>query len=415
VLSPGVHTQGLVLLAKEAHEDENKFLDIRVAELEIDNPPSVLCIGAAASAMNSLMETSWGSEFYRRVYMGLNYRLRNLGGGRFAERCRPTDIGFMMTNLCNARCVHCDIWKNKGKDDTPTPEQYRAVLAEIRSWLGPVYVFFSGGEALLRPDTAGLLGYASSIGLFAEILTHGFWDDQSRIEEIALANPARITVSLDGVGETHTLIRGRKNFFEKTSRTIDTLCRVRAEHRLRFVIRLKTVIMRQNLHDVANVAEFAASNQVEVFYQPVEQNYNTPEDPRWFESSENWPANAEDAVAAVRALIALKRRGLPIRNSGAQLEAMIPYFRNPDALRVAVQSHTAHLLRPVCSALTNVQIQPNGDVLACFSKPPVGNIKTARLREIWSGRPHWWRNGCCMDSRCSAAEKENLGLTAISY
>jgi MoaA/NifB/PqqE/SkfB family radical SAM enzyme len=31
-----------------------------------------------------------------------------------------------MTNLCNAKCVHCDIWKNKGKDDTPTVDQYKA-------------------------------------------------------------------------------------------------------------------------------------------------------------------------------------------------------------------------------------------------------------------------------------------------
>src|ERR1019366_6846922 len=159
------------------------------------------------------------SGAYRRVYMAANYRLRTLWGGRWADRCRPTDIGFLMTNLCNAKCVHCDIWKNKGKDDTPTVDQYKATLNDIRSWLGPVHVFFSGGEALLRPYTPEVLAHAASIGLFAEILTHGYWDDQSRIEKAALANPSRITVSLDGIGDTHTLIRGRENFFEKTNRT----------------------------------------------------------------------------------------------------------------------------------------------------------------------------------------------------
>ena len=91
-------------------------------------------------------------EAYRRAYTAANYRLRTLSGGRWADRCRPTDIGFLMTNLCNAKCVHCDIWKNKGKDDTPTVEQYKATLNDMRSWLGPVHVFFSGGEALLRPQ-----------------------------------------------------------------------------------------------------------------------------------------------------------------------------------------------------------------------------------------------------------------------
>jgi MoaA/NifB/PqqE/SkfB family radical SAM enzyme len=189
---------------------------------------------------------------------------------------------------------------------------------------------------------------------------------------------------------------------------------VRSEKNFGFVIRLKTVIMRQNLHDVANVAEYAARNQMEVFYQAIEQNYNTPEDPRWFETSENWPTDTESAITAVRGLTELKRKGLPIRNSFDQLDAMIPYFRNPDAMRIAIQSHTAHQKRALCSALTSIQVMPNGDVLSCYGMAPVGNIKTTPIREIWNQRPKWWRGGCCMERRCTTAEKENLGLTTIA-
>jgi len=352
-------------------------------------------------------------DAYRRAYTAANYRLRTFSGGRWADHCRPTDIGFLMTNLCNAKCVHCDIWKNKGKDDTPTIDQYKATLNDMRAWLGPVHVFFSGGEALLRPYTPEVLAHAASVGLFAEILTHGYWDDQSRIEKAALANPSRITVSLDGVGEAHTIIRGRESFFEKTTRTLETLKRLRAEKSLTYVIRLKTVVMRQNLHDVANVAQFAAQNGMEVFYQAVEQNYNTPEDSRWFEHSDNWPKDPSQAVNAVRGLIALKKQGLPIRNSFQQLETMIPYFLNPDAMRVSVQQHTAHLKHPVCSALTTIQVMPNGDVLACYGMPPVGNIKTTPIREIWNNRPKWWKGGCCLESRLTPAEAETRGLVMI--
>jgi MoaA/NifB/PqqE/SkfB family radical SAM enzyme len=347
------------------------------------------------------------------MHGGVNYRLRTFGGGRWADHCRPSDIGFLMTNLCNARCVHCDIWKNKGRDDTPTPEQYKTTLSELRAWLGPVHLFFSGGEALLRPYAAEVLAYAALIGLFAEILTHGYWDDQTPIESLALADPGRITVSLDGLGETHTKIRGREKFFEKTTRSIETLLRVRREKGLRFAIRLKTVIMEQNLHDVGNVARYAAEKGIEVFYQPVEQNYNTPEDPRWFEHSENWPKDAGRAVEAVRHLIALKREGLPVRNSFQQLDVMIPYFQNPDAMRVSVQSHTAHLKHPVCSALTTIQVMPNGDVLTCYGMPPVGNIRTSSIREIWTNRPKWWKGGCCMERRFTPAEKEARGLVSV--
>src|SRR5882762_3508815 len=287
--------------------------------------------------MNSRFKIPGARNFYRRAYMSANYRLRNIAGGKWADHCRPTDINILLTNLCNAKCVHCDIWKNKGKDDTPTVDQYKATLTETHEWMGPMHVFFSGGEALLRPYVPELLEHAADVGLYAEVLTHGYWDDQTRIEKVALANPSRVTVSLDGIGETHTIIRGKDKFFEKTTRTLETLKRIRAEQKLGYAIRLKTVIMEQNLHDLANVARYAAENGFEIFYQAVEQNYNTAEDPRWFETSANWPKDASRAVTAVRGLIALKKQGLPIHNSFQQLDTMIPYFLNPDSMRVSVQ------------------------------------------------------------------------------
>ena len=352
---------------------------------------------------------------YKSAYSAFQYRLRTFAGGRWNDYCRPTDIGFMMTNLCNARCVHCDIWKNRGKEDLPTVDDYKRVLSDLRSWLGPVHVFLSGGEALLRPYTPDVLAHGAKVGLLMEILTHGWWDDQSRIERVAVANPWRVTVSVDAASSTHDVVRGREKFWEKTRTTLETLLRVRSEKRLTFLIRLKTVVMSHNLEEVAGVARFASQYKgVDVFYQAIEQNYNTPEDPRWFDHSANWPRDTQRAVEVVQELISLKRQGLPVGNGYDQLDAMIPYFRNPDAMRVSIQSHVAHEHKPICSALNNIQLLPNGDVLTCFGMPPVGNIRTTPIRTIWENRPQWWKEGCCMHQRCTQAEKQLLSLTAVA-
>ena len=184
--------------------------------------------------------------FRRELYEGLNYRLRTFAGGRWASHCRPTSIVFLLTELCNARCLHCYLWKNRGKEDSPSVEQWKSVLSDLRSWLGPVQVTFSGGEALLMPWATEVVGHAAKVGLFVEHLTHGYWDDQSRIEKLALANPSRITISFDGVGETHNRVRGRPQFFDKTLKSIRTLQRMRQEKNLGYTIRLKTVIMSHN-------------------------------------------------------------------------------------------------------------------------------------------------------------------------
>jgi MoaA/NifB/PqqE/SkfB family radical SAM enzyme len=333
----------------------------------------------------------------RRLHEGISYRLRTFAGGRLSSYCRPTSIVLSLTDRCNAHCIHCDIWKNRGKEDRPSLSQWRVLIADLREWLGPVQVTFSGGEALLNRDTIELLSYGSSLGLFMELLTHGFWENQARIESLALARPSRVTISFDGIGETHDRIRGRAGFVEKTEKTIQTLKRLRKEQSLDLVIRLKTVIMRQNLDDVCEVARFARQQNLEVFYQAIEQNYNTPEDSRWFTHSETWPADTERVVGIVKQLRELKRQGLPIANSKAQLDAMIPYFVNPAQSRIAIQLHSAHERQQVCSALTMLQFQANGDVIACNGQPPIGSIRTAPIREIWQNRPRWWEGGCCLE------------------
>jgi MoaA/NifB/PqqE/SkfB family radical SAM enzyme len=270
-------------------------------------------------------------------------------------------------------------------------------LRDLRQWLGPVRLSFSGGEALLRPFTADLARYACSIGLRLEVLTHGYWDDQKRIEELALTGLWRVTVSVDGIGETHSKIRGRTGFWEKTQTSLETLKRVRQEKKLDYTIRLKTVLMQHNVEVVHEVARFAGDNGMEVYYQPIEQNYNTPEDPLWFEHCDNWPRDTAKAVAAVEQLIRMKREGFPIANTHPQLEVMIPYFRNPAPSRVAVQIHSAHEREQNCAALTMLQFQANGDVVVCARTGPVGNIKTKPIRQIWEERPNLWEQGCCLE------------------
>jgi MoaA/NifB/PqqE/SkfB family radical SAM enzyme len=336
---------------------------------------------------------------YRRFYEGINYRLRTFAGSRMAAWCRPTSIALLMTERCNARCIHCDIWKNRGRENPPELGEWKTVLLDLRRWLGPVQVVLTGGEALLNPDTLELVAYASSLGLFIEVLSHGFWEDQLRIERLALARPGRVTISFDGVGEVHDVIRGRDGFFGRTETSILTLVRMRREKSLDLAIRLKTVIMRQNLDEVCHVAWFAKRNHLEVFYQPIEQNYNTPEDPNWPEHSETWPTDSAKAIAVVRELCELKRHGLPIVNSVGQLEVMIPYFSDPRQSRVAVQSHTAHEKRLHCSAMTTLQIQANGDVRTCMTREAIGNIKSQSIRTIWQDRPRWWQEGCCLEER----------------
>ena len=280
-------------------------------------------------------------------------------------------------------------------------EEWTRLLDHLRRWLGPVHLVLTGGEALLRPFTPELLAHGVSRGFYMELLTNGYRNDPELLRQVALTNPGQITLSLDGVGETHSLVRGRDDFWEHTSAAIETLTKLRRDHRLRYEILLKTVLMRQNLAHAAGVARYARQQGVSVLYQPIEQNYGTPDDPRWFEQAPTWPTDPEAAAQTVEELLALKREGYPIQNTLAQLEVMIPYFRNPSASQETVRAHTAHEKRPLCAAVSMLQVEPNGDVTICSRRPPVGNIVDRPIRDIWEGRPRWWKgDGCGVETFC---------------
>jgi MoaA/NifB/PqqE/SkfB family radical SAM enzyme len=342
-------------------------------------------------------------RLYRRFYLSMNYRAQSAFGGRLAAYARPTSIAILLTKYCNARCVHCDIWKNRRLDESATLEDWKKLLADLRRWLGPIPIHITGGEALLRPYAPEVCAEASRLGFFVEFLTNGYWKDQTRIERLARARPSRVTVSVDGIGGVHSVVRGKEDFWETTRQSLDTLQRVSRAEGTRIPIKLKTVIMHHNLEAVADVARFAQERGMEVFYQPIEQNYNAPEDPEWFERSGNWPQDVERALTVVNELEAMKQAGFPILNTAGDFAAMRQYFRDPSSNAVAVQSHVAREKKPLCSAIGNLQIEPNGEVITCFRMPPVGNIREQSVRQIWEQRPRWWKGGCCFD-KCNSGE-----------
>ena len=334
-------------------------------------------------------------ETYMWMYEAFYSRLQRVPGGRLAALCRPTAIAILLTERCNARCLHCNIWQNRGKEDSPTVDQWLATVQDLRRWLGPVHVVFTGGEALLKPFTIEILSNASRLGLAVELLTHGYWGDQSRIEAAAMTNPWRVTLSLDGLGDVHSRIRGREGFFERTAASIDTLLRLRQEHKLRYTIRLKTVIMSHNLDQLEPLARFATREGVDIYYQPIEQQYNTSEDTEWYLRSDNWPSDPEQAIAEVEKLIALKRAGLHIANHEADLRAIQDYFRAPALGEIMRRFHAHGGGKPRCAALGMLQIQSNGDVRVCSYKEPFGNIRGESIRSIWTRRPAYWKSDCC--------------------
>ena len=135
---------------------------------------------------------------------------------------KPETLNLLVNDVCNSRCEMCLIWQQK-KDKEITPNELAKILSD--SLFSEIkYIGVSGGEPTLRSDLPELYKAICSkepriIG--TGIITNGIIHEtvkQRILESAAICKSYRVgfnvMISLDGLGEVHDIVRGRKNNFD---------------------------------------------------------------------------------------------------------------------------------------------------------------------------------------------------------
>ena len=144
---------------------------------------------------------------------------------------KPVVIQLPINDICNSRCVMCDIWRNE-PDKELTPEQLRQILKDPL-FEAVRYVGVNGGEPTLRPDLPDigrvLVETLPSLQAFG-IITNALGPHTALERSLQLAQVAReaakdfsVMVSLDGVGADHDRNRGRVGNFDAAISVIEGL------------------------------------------------------------------------------------------------------------------------------------------------------------------------------------------------
>ena len=130
------------------------------------------------------------------------------------------------TLRCNMSCRHCgsDCKVQPDVKDMPAAD-FLHVIDSITPHVDThkVFIIFTGGEALLRPDLeeVGLELYRREYPW--GVVTNGFLLDERRLQSLMASGMHSITVSLDGFEEQHNWIRRHPQSFEKASAAIRLL------------------------------------------------------------------------------------------------------------------------------------------------------------------------------------------------
>jgi len=142
----------------------------------------------------------------------------------------PANIGFFVTSKCNLLCKHCFYWKqikeSKNKNELTLKE-----IQNISKNLDVVYYLtITGGEPSLRNDLPEICEtfYKNNNLRMISFHTNGMMPERisKQTEQILKKCPQikiNIGIGVDGLEQTHNLIRGNNKSFKNVLKTISCL------------------------------------------------------------------------------------------------------------------------------------------------------------------------------------------------
>jgi Fe-coproporphyrin III synthase len=168
------------------------------------------------------------------------------------------------TRRCNLRCLHCYSSSGPDQRDQLPASTFERAISDARSE-GYLVVSFSGGEPTLYKELPQLLRHARASGMGTTVTSNGMLLDSRRLEGlIGVTNV--LAISLDGLPESHNVMRGSPHAFDEMA---DNLPAVRASGiPFGFIFTLT----QYNLNEAAWAAEFACQQGATLFQiHPLEQ------------------------------------------------------------------------------------------------------------------------------------------------
>jgi len=145
----------------------------------------------------------------------------------------PSIVVLFTSYRCNARCIMCSAWQKKIPHPELSLEDIKHIFSDTILTRSVETINITGGEPTLRDDLVEIVKILTDrcINLKRiDISTNGI-DNFKVIDQIEqllayiLQTEIRLTVSVsvDGVGDTHDVVRGIPGAFDKVDKTIDDL------------------------------------------------------------------------------------------------------------------------------------------------------------------------------------------------
>ena len=180
---------------------------------------------------------------------------------------------------CNLACLHCgsDCQSDTTVKDMPFEYFLKAIQPLKEKYKrDSIVVAITGGEPLLRSDLADCGLRLRKEGFRWGIVTNGFAYTEAMHHKLLAAGMGAITLSVDGLEETHNWLRNNRHSFQKAMQALDLIV---SSPRLNYDV--VTCVHQRNIHELEALKQLLIKHKVKTWrlftIAPIGRAANNPE------------------------------------------------------------------------------------------------------------------------------------------
>lgn len=277
------------------------------------------------------------------------------------KKNKITNAVISVTDKCNSKCVMCNIWQ-KEAEDILMPEDFLKLPSTLED------VNLTGGEPFLRKDIVDIAANITKVAPNVKLIfsSNGFLTEKITRDmiEIKKINPKlSISLSLDGIDEMHSKIRGINDAFDKVINTVESLKSNNIND-----IRFAFTASKENISHLSRVYDLSQKLGIELTLCVVHNSDN------YYNIQTNQLPDFNELEQELKYVIKNELKGYNLRRllRTYYIQGILEYVKTQK--------------RPLkCYAIDNsFFMDSSGDVYPCnILDTKIGNIKENSFEEIW--------------------------------
>lgn len=280
-----------------------------------------------------------------------------------------------ITNACNLRCIHCESSSGKSRKDELTTEEALSLCNDLKE-VGTKKVNLSGGEPLVREDWKIIASRLKELSMEVNLITNGLLFSEEVAEFCTDINIDWISISIDGMPETHDSIRLLPG-------TIKDMSPFRSAYQALVLSKssgLKTSVIThingRNLDELYELHELLSLIPIDGWQLQL----GTPQG-RMKETEDNYLISPSRLPYIAEFIMQKQSKPFKIVSTDD-----IGYYTEYEPyIRDSGKDHIPYWVGCYAGIL-GISIESNGNVKGCPSMPSYmneGNIRKRKLKDIW--------------------------------